>query len=437
MLRRTATALVVVGMLVASLPAFAKRAKKPDAVPKTESAAKAEPAAKVEPVDVTELLRQANELASLKRDYNGALAKFNQAVEAAPKDAAVRLQRAEFFEVVSGIVVPEEKEKFQNLAREDYKFIADDDPDSIRAGVARDGLTRLSGNELLKRESVTCSKETLSAHARAEALFDAGRYAEAAAEYETAAAGCPASADIWVHYADAFFMMGQYEKAKELFTKALSADPWIRSGHRFLADTEAKLRNGAAVIHELELAVISDPLYEAGWSALRTYATGMGRKWNRVFGTKTDVSREPDADGKKNVTITLPAAATADTEDPDAGAWAGYGLVKASVLSGKVFDTDDSGAVVERDVDPDAMSALEIERESVKSAIRIARELDAAEGAKPARFWSMMARAEKAGYLDEAIFLHLFDAPLAAEYPAFREKNVEKLVSYLDTVIVP
>ena len=49
----------------------------------------------------------------------------------------------------------------------------------------------------------------------------------------------------------------------------------------------------------------------------------------------------------------------------------------------------------------------------------------------------MMARADDAGFLDEAIFLHMLDAPLAAEYPAFREKNAERLAAYLETVILP
>jgi hypothetical protein len=49
----------------------------------------------------------------------------------------------------------------------------------------------------------------------------------------------------------------------------------------------------------------------------------------------------------------------------------------------------------------------------------------------------MMGRALHAGFLDEAIFLHMLDAPLAAEYPAFRDKNASRLTEYLETVIAP
>jgi tetratricopeptide (TPR) repeat protein len=434
MLRYAVPVLAVFAMLAVATPAHAKRAKK------TEAAPSLPPPAKIETADAQELLREGNDLWHIKKDYNGALAKFNAAVDAAPKDTNVRLQRAIFFEIVSGIVIADERKKFQDLAHDDYLRVSQDDPDSVRAGVARDGLTRLSGKALIEAPRVSCSAEARAAHERGESLFGAEQFAEAAVEHEKAAAACPASADFMVSYADAYYLLEQYEKAKELFTKALTIDPWNRAGHRVLADTEAKLENGDAVIRQLELAVISDPVYEAAWSSLRKYATVMGRKWNRAYGTKTVVTRGPDANGKQSVNIAVPTpkkSNSPDSKDGDDMLWIGYGMTKASVLGGSTFDSDSAGKPVERKLDPDKMSALEIERESVKSALQIAREVEAGSGDKPGPFWSMMARAEKGGYLDEAIFLHMLDAPLAAEYGAFREKNSERMVTYIDTLIVP
>ena len=52
----------------------------------------------------------------------------------------------------------------------------------------------------------------------------------------------------------------------------------------------------------------------------------------------------------------------------------------------------------------------------------------------------VVAKQEFAGYweyfLDEAIFLHLLDASLSAEYPAFREKHAERLTAYVETVVL-
>jgi tetratricopeptide (TPR) repeat protein len=190
----------------------------------------------------------------------------------------------------------------------------------------------------------------------------------------------------WVDYADSYYAMEDYEKAKELFAKALTVDPWNREAHRFLSDTEVQLRDLDGAVHHLALSVVSDPIYEAGWSALRAYAAAVGRSWNRVYGDRR-----------------------ADSGNADGAYWEAYQAAKSKSRGAQT-------------------SALAIEREAVRAALKAARE--------PGPFWSMMARAEAAGFLDEAVFMHLFDASLAAEYPAYREKNSEKLASYLETVIL-
>ena len=139
----------------------------------TIAPAAAPPTAKPEPADPKELLRQADELWHLKQDYNGALAAFNRAVAADPENAETRLHRAGFFEIVAELVIKEEKTKLEQLARDDYKWIANNQPDSRSAGVARDGLTRMSGTTLLEQKSANCPPEAVQAHNRAESLYGA------------------------------------------------------------------------------------------------------------------------------------------------------------------------------------------------------------------------------------------------------------------------
>jgi tetratricopeptide (TPR) repeat protein len=418
MSKRTVPILLFVLLIGATLPARA-----------------AESAAKPAPPDAKGPLSQANDLWNLK-DYNGALAAFNQAVDSAPNDVDVRLQRAGFFEVVSGIVTDNQTEKFKELACQDYQKVATDAPDSTRAGVARDGLTRLAGKTLLTSATVTCPKEAEVAADRAGELFSARRFEEAASEDEKATAGCPSSAAYWVHFADVYFNLEQYEKAKKLFRRALEVDPWSRMGHRFLADTEWNLKNGDAAVHEAALAVVSDPVYEAGWSSLRNYANATGREWKRVFGVKTQVTTTDSKKGTgKDMTVNIPVPEHPD-KGPDKG-WIGYGLFKASAMWGSVVEKDASGKPVTKKIDPSTLSALDIERLAVRNTLVSLAEVSASTSEKPGPFWSMMKRADDAGFVDEAIFLHMLDAPLAREYPAFRDKNAAKLVEYLETMIVP
>jgi tetratricopeptide (TPR) repeat protein len=388
--RRTLLVLATLALSFAATPALAVKS-----APKSVAPTKLAPETNLERPDAKTLLLEAKELWHLKGDYNGARAKFDAAVDVDPSDPEARLQRAHFYEVVSGLVAPDDKPKFQARAQLDFEYIAASDPDSLIAGIARDGLMRLAGEPLIEPKRVACPEPATLAHARADALYGARQYADAAVEYESATAGCPEAAAWWVDFADAYYVQAEYGRAKELFVKALSVDPWNREGHRFLADTELRLDNATAAIHQLVLAVVSDPVYEAGWSAFRTYATAMGWNWNRVYG---DRNAEPG--------------------NPDAAPWVAYRAAKAGA----------------RDAAAGPFSALTIERDAVKAGLKVARSTQA--GAAPGPFWSMMARADDAGFLDEAIFLHMLDAPLAAEYPAFRDANAERLASYLETVIL-
>jgi tetratricopeptide (TPR) repeat protein len=385
--------LAILTFLLAATPASAVKSTQKPRTPKALP-----PAATFERPDAKELLREAKDLWHIQEDYTGALAKFNEAIEADPNDTDARLQRAHFFEFLAAIVVPDDKAKFKARAQIDYELITAAEPDSLVAGMARDGLTRLNGGPVIKVEPVACPEPATAAHARGDAFYGAHRYAEAAAEYEKATAGCPENAAWWVGFADSYYVLEDYPRAEELFTKALSVDPWNREAHRFLSDTELQLRNAEAAVHHLVLAVASDPIYEAGWSALKAYSVAMGRKWHRVYGGSR---REPTG--------------------ADAAAWIAYSAAKTNARGAR----------------PEPATALEIERRAVKTALATARGTEAGATKGPGPFWSMMARADDAGFLDEAIFLHLLDEALAAEYPAFRKQHAERLVSYLETVVLP
>jgi tetratricopeptide (TPR) repeat protein len=387
-----------------------------------------------EPADAQGWIVRARDLWHGQRDYNGALRAYNRAVDAAPDDPKVRNERGLFFDQMRHIVPDEDEEKFAALAREDYSWVAEHAPNLVVGGVARDALTALDGSTLVQPKTVSCPDEAAKAHDRAESFFAKRQFSEAISEYEKATAACPDSATYWVNFADAYYGLAQYAKAKELFERALAADPWHRSGHRFLADTEGSLGNSEAGLHQAALAVVSDPMYEAGWAALRSFASSTNRDWRRVYSTKTVVEVDPKDPKNVNITIPPPVGKPDAQESADSTAWVGYGMFQALALGeGKVVDVDDAGKVVDRPIDLRALTALDVERMSVKSTLQTVRETKGPSGP----FWGMMARADAAGYLDEAIFLHMLDRRLAAEYPAFRDKNGARLAEYLETVIVP
>src|SRR5262249_745609 len=133
------------------------------------------------------------------------------------------------------------------------------------------------------------------------------------------------------------------------------------------------------------------------WSALHMYAAAMGRKWNRVYGGRN-----------------------AQPPNFERASWIAYRSAMASARASHAGST----------------SALAVERAAVRSALEVARQTEASSPAETPSVWSMMSGADRAGFLDEAIFIHLLDAELAVEYPEFRKKNGPRLASYLETLLM-
>lgn len=238
-------------------------------VPRIGLAGEATPAAAPEKATAQVLLQRALDLWHQVKDYNGALQAFNKAVEAYPEDPILRMNRAGFFETMSEMVVDKDKERFKSFAREDYDALARKDPDSRVAGIARDSLARMDGRQLFPGKSLSCPDEARQAYRAAEANYSSQRYRESVADYEQACRLCPDNAPMWVSHGDAYYGMKEYAKARALFLKAIEVDPWNRSAHGFLSDTEARLGNLDAAVRQAALAVISDPTCEAAWASLR------------------------------------------------------------------------------------------------------------------------------------------------------------------------
>jgi len=407
-------------------------------------------------------LAEAKDLWHRKADFNGALAAFNEAVELAPDDVTIRIQRGNFFESVAKIVVEQDREKFEEFAREDYRFVTAADPNSLGAGVARDGLARLDGRDLFPEQAAACPEDAVRAYERAESLFHQGRYEASLESFGVARSACPASAPMRVAHADAYYMLEDYDKAKALFLEALGIDPWNRQAHRFLSDALNRLGDNEAALRHAALAVVSDPTYEAAWSSLRGLSRILGRGWDRAYGEKPQVARDAaDGGDTTGITVTLPTVddgedgteggedetvvAVAVSEegedvDPDQVLWMAYAIAKASAMTGTIVENDDSGQPVAREIDPAGMSPFELEEHAVSSALTVMQELaeeTSEERPSAGPFWAMMDRASDAGYLREAVYLHLMDENLVDEYLAYREANAGRLVEYLESLVTP
>ncbi|HEX3129240.1 MAG TPA: tetratricopeptide repeat protein [Thermoanaerobaculia bacterium] len=357
--------------------------------------------------------------AQQKGDYNGALQFLNQAVQAYPDSLPVRMRRLGFLEQIQGRGGSEDANRWiQGALVDDLRALARLAPDGREGGIARDALAKIEGRELFPAPKVSCPDGAAVAMAEAERLLNARKMRESIPLYKKAVELCPDEPVFWVHYADAYYALGEYGEARTLFEKGLAKAPWYAPGHRFLSDALAKSQDWEGGYHEAVLAVLSDPTYEAGWLTLRDFITGRDGVWQRAYGDKPQVK----TDGG-NVNLSLPADLSANR--PDGPEWIAYGLFKVGA------DLPAPGEKKPAKAAP--KTPLERERVAVLGVLETRR----SQSAKPSPFWDMMDRAERAGFLDEAIYLHLLDEELVSGYREHREKNRERLVRYVETVLAP
>ncbi len=359
--------------------------------------------------------------AQQKGDYQGALELLNQAVQTYPESVPVRMRRLGFLELIQGRGGNDEANRWiEGALVEDLRALARLAPDGREGGIARDALAKMEGRELFPVPKVSCPDEAGVAMNEAERLLSARKIRESLPFYRKAVEVCPDEPVFWIHYADAHYALGEMGEARTLFEKGLAKAPWYGPGHRFLADTLARSENWEGGYHEAVLAVLSDPTYEAGWLTLRDFITGRDGVWQRVYGDKPRVK----ADGGK-VNLNLPSSFS---DNSGGSEWMMYGLLKAGAA------LPEEPAPGEKKPAPAApKTALERERVAVLGVLESRRP----KASSPSPFWDMMDRAERAGFLDEAIYLHLLDEELVPGYREHREKNRERLVRYVETVLAP
>ncbi|HET9298874.1 MAG TPA: tetratricopeptide repeat protein [Candidatus Polarisedimenticolaceae bacterium] len=388
--------------------------------------------------DLSTLLQKASDAFHRDRDPKKAADLYNQAVDAYPDNARARSARALFLEQFSGMVKPEARGKYVDFALQDLAWVAQQKTDEFLAGTARDSIRRLRGENLFGTKPAECPKEARAAYDRAEAAYGGGRFRDALPDYAIACEGCPQSANFWLSWADTHVHLGEDARAKELFEKAVAADPWNTHARRMLSRVEMRLGDSDAAFRSGAWAILGDPQSEASWSALRTLAEQTGRDWHRVYEQKPRVgaganpgdtnivlpvggSDEPDKEEMKGLSkeerrqAKKERKAQAEAESATLVPWMTYSFAKALAVSEA------------------KKSPLEIEREAIDGALQSAKESKA--GGMP--FWAMLLRAKEAGFLEEAMYLHLMDAQLAEPYRRCREAHADRLLAYLTTVLAP
>ncbi|HEY1270243.1 MAG TPA: hypothetical protein VGH16_23500 [Candidatus Binatia bacterium] len=278
-----------------------------------------------------------------------------------------------------------------------------------------------------------CPENARTAESTAYKAFMAHKYSEAVGQYKVAVDACPNDPSLWVQYGHTYMMMGDLKSAETYMLEGVKRNRWERSGNFFLSDLYRGQGKLDLAYKHAALAVVSDPTYEFGWEQLRELAKARGREWRRTVNRRGVVVIK-----ETTPLISLPLGTV--LEAPESGFWVGLALSEAFASrpgsKPQVFlgIGDDIAATLRglRQSGRTFPSQLKDDRERVKITLDVEREQK-----KASVLTEVMQEAVDKGYLDEAIFLSLFEFRLATDYVEYREKNAERLLDYIATILAP
>lgn len=115
--------------------------------------------------------------------------------------------------------------------------------------------------------------------------------------------------------------------------------------------------------------------------------------------------------------------------------WLGMGFAEKSELGGYLKDAEAETGVPVVQQTGASSAALRRERRIMERALDFVGGEVAKNAADDSRAFQVFAKAKKDGYLDEAILVNLLNKDLAADYVAYRQKNPERLIRYIKTML--
>lgn len=121
---------------------------------------------------------------------------------------------------------------------------------------------------------------------------------------------------------------------------------------------------------------------------------------------------------------------TKKTPEGDVIFWLGLGLTEAAEMK----EARTRAAPAEGEV---GRNPLDEERQRVEKNLEYCRFVIAKDPSKDSKVFRIMEDAQKAGFITEAIFIHLMEARIAPEYITYRERHRDRLVEYIKTMVAP
>ncbi len=276
--------------------------------------------------------------------------------------------------------------------------------------------------------SFSDSKEVNAAMKEAEADFSRGEFDKAREGYTRALLMDPGNYDAALFIGDAYFKQHINGSAGEWFARAIEIDPNRETAYRYWGDALVAMGKEDEARSKFIEAIIADPYTRRTWTGLQNWLQRNKVELNNVRLKDGAAVTQKD---EKNINITIDDNSFKKKNDPNGLAWMTYGMIRASWQGDKFKKEFPNEAKYRRTLkeESDSLGLMITVLKEQKDYQKKVKDLDPSLQA--------LIRIQEAGFLDSFVLLNRADAGIAQDYSAYRAANRDKLRGYLNDFVVP
>lgn len=253
-----------------------------------------------------------------------------------------------------------------------------------------------------------------------EAAFARRDFEEALKHYGNALELDPANYTAALFTANTYDKKNDFAKAGEWYERAIRINPDVETAYRYYADMLAKQGDMVKARSMLIHAAVAEPYNKIVWREIRAWATINKTAFSIVY-VGIPVPRDKG---------TVGAEQSADVST----AWKEYFLLKSEWKKGGKFEKqfpqepEYRHSLVE---ESEALTATALALETLKEDSKTAELVTGDPTA------GLLLKLHEAGLIDAYVLFSLGDDGIAKDYQAYRNKNREKLETYMDKFVMP
>lgn len=265
--------------------------------------------------------------------------------------------------------------------------------------------------------------ETMKA---AEADFARGDYDKARESYSRALLLDPNNYAAALFIGDVYFKQQIYGSAGEWFSRAIKIDPNRETAYRYWGDALVAMGKDDEARTRYIDAVVANPYNQRSWTGLQNWLQRNKLQLNNIRLNDKGAVTEKDA---QNINITLDSSV--DKNDPSGPAWTAYAMERA-LWHGDKFKKEFPS-------EPNYRRTLKEEADSLHLMITVLKGQKNYAKMLPRLDPSLqtLIKIDEAGLLEAFVLISRADADIAKDYDAYRNTNRDKVERYFAEFVVP